>query len=108
MKRSVSLLPEFEWIESWEACGSTQVAFCKKYDIPTWRFYEVLKDYRSYYAAKKQKSVSASVAGIIPLQLSPKQPATPDSAPVEVIFPGGARIQFNGSVQASFLKELLS
>ena len=108
MKRSVSLPPEFEWIESWEASGSTQSAFCKKYDIPTWRFYEVLKDYRSYHAAKKQKSVAHGTAGFIPLQLAPKQPVTPDPAPVEVIFPGGGRIQFNGPVQASFLKELLS
>ena len=85
-------------IESWKSSGQSQQDFCKTENLAYSVFHYWYKKYRG------QEATSTSSA-FVPVRIQSIHAGSPVA---ELIFPDGRRVNFYQSVEASFLRALLS
>ena len=88
----------FSKIESWKNSGQSQQDFCKAENLVYSVFHYWYKKYRG------QEATSISPA-FVPVHIKSMQSGSPMA---ELIFPDGRRVNFYQSIDASFLRTLLS
>ena len=88
----------FSKIESWKNSGQSQQDFCKTENLAYSVFHYWFKKYRG------QEATSTSPA-FVPVHIKSMQSGSPLA---ELIFPDGRRVNFYQSIDASFLRTLLS
>lgn len=88
----------FTVIESWKNSGQSQQDFCKTENLAYCVFHYWYKKYRGEQA-------TAGSPAFVPVHIKSVQSVSPVA---ELIFPDGRRVNFYQSVEASFLRTLLS
>lgn len=91
----------FSLIEVWKTSGQTQLDFCREKDIAYHKFHYWFRKY------SKQNSCSPENPSSFARILVKNQNAM-SSASVELVYPDGRRLIFNGHVDATFLRNLLA
>ena len=88
----------FSKIESWKNSGRNQQDFCKTENMAYCVFHYWYKKYRGLEGATTSPA-------FVPVHIKSVQSGSPMA---ELIFPDGRRVNFYQSVEASFLRALLS
>ena len=88
----------FSRIESWKNSGQSQRDFCKTENLAYCVFHYWYRKYRGLEAP-------TTLTSFVPVHIKSVQSGSPVA---ELIFPDGRRVNFYQSVEASFLRALLS
>ena len=89
----------FSKIESWKNSGQSQQDFCKTENLAYSGFHYWYKKYRGQQATR-------ALPSFVPVHIKSMQSGSCPMA--ELIFPDGRRVNFYQSIDASFLRTLLS
>lgn len=96
--KSEKMQAMFSMIESWKDSGQSQQDFCKAQGLAYSGFHYWYKKYRQGQDANTSSS-------FVPVHF---QPSVSGSPLAELILPDGRRLNFYQSVDASFLRTLIS
>jgi len=96
--KSEKQLAMFAMIESWKNSGRSQQDFCKTENLTYCVFHYWYKKYRG-------EQTATSSPAFVPVHIQPTRSSSPVA---ELIFPDGRRVNFYQSIDASFLRTLLS
>jgi hypothetical protein len=98
---SAEIKEKFAIIQRWESSGMNQLAFCRRENIPTWKFYDWLKKYR----LEKVKMPKPTTTGKF-VKITPPPRTFTGGVYAEVVFKNGTCIRFHQMVASSELKQL--
>lgn len=92
----------FSMIEGWKASGKNQHLFCKEQAIVYSNFHYWYKKYRN------QQQAGSNSELFLPVKIKKSMPLSPGSVVMELVLENGARLNFYQTVDAAYLRSLLS
>ena len=85
-------------VESWKTSGLTQIAFCREHSIVFSRF---------NYWVRKLYPAPLPAGGFVKIKVKAEPLPVSNALVMELVLPGGARLNFYQPVDPEYLKRLL-